>query len=84
MQCTKCDRGELVRSHRKGFFEKRVFAALSYFPWKCPVCKHRLLLKRRSNGPKGLHAREFGEDAGVTQGSPPNGEGLDLGSTLTS
>jgi hypothetical protein len=84
MQCTKCGRGEVVRSHRKGFFERKVFGALGYFPWKCPMCRRRLLLKRRSNVSDNLQARELGEETGATLGSPPDGEGLELGNTLTS
>jgi len=47
MQCEKCARGELRRTARKGFLEQHIYARFGYYPWKCPVCKCRKLLKNR-------------------------------------
>ena len=47
MQCPKCDRGELRRTARKGFLEQEICARVGYYPWKCPACKYRTLLKNR-------------------------------------
>jgi len=47
MQCPECSRGEFRRTSRKGFLEKNLYALFGYYPWKCPVCRFRTLLKSR-------------------------------------
>ena len=47
MQCPECSRGEFRRTSRKGFFEKSIYSLFGYYPWKCPVCRFRTLLKSR-------------------------------------
>ena len=47
MECPQCLRGEFRRTARKGFFERHIYVRFGYFPWKCPTCRFRTLLKSR-------------------------------------
>jgi hypothetical protein len=47
MQCPECHRGELRRTGRKGFLEQNLYGRFGYYPWRCPVCRHRMLVKNR-------------------------------------
>jgi len=47
MECPECSRGEFRRTTRKGFLEKSIYSLFGYYPWKCPVCRFRTLLKSR-------------------------------------
>ena len=55
MQCRNCDCKQIHRMKRVGFLQTRIFPLFGFYPWKCPECKTRYLLrargsKRRGNG----------------------------------
>lgn len=45
--CPACEGRTLRRLARVGIFERRVFSAFGYYPWKCSRCGARFLLKKR-------------------------------------
>jgi len=46
-KCPRCEGNFLRRRRRSGFLQKRIFAALGYYPWRCSRCGGNFLLKMR-------------------------------------
>jgi hypothetical protein len=47
MRCTNCDCRELLRLRRDGFLENRILPIFGFYPWHCPQCKAKQLLRYR-------------------------------------
>lgn len=45
--CPKCRLDTMQRDHRNGFLERVVFPWFHLYPWECPHCRTRKLLKSR-------------------------------------
>ena len=45
--CSYCKRDGIRRTGRRGFAENFLYPLLGYFPWWCPKCKTRSLLRHR-------------------------------------
>ncbi len=46
--CSHCGNPHLRRVPRKGFLQDKVFPLFGYYPWECPLCRQKRLLRRRS------------------------------------
>jgi len=49
MQCRNCDCKQIFRMKRVGFLQNRVYSIFGFYPWKCPECKTRYLLRARGS-----------------------------------
>jgi len=47
MQCTQCSCKSLFRLRRTGILETKFFPLFGFYPWRCPACKSKLLLRSR-------------------------------------
>ena len=47
MQCPECHQMSMHRVSRSGFLETRIFPKFGYYPWECPRCEIKKLLKAR-------------------------------------
>ena len=45
--CPCCGQLALVRMARLGLLQERVFPKFGYYPWECPQCRKKLLIKSR-------------------------------------
>jgi len=42
-----CGSDQVYRIFRKGFFSKRVYPLLGFYPWRCKQCGLRLMMRKR-------------------------------------
>jgi ribosomal protein S27AE len=61
-ECPRCGGNHMKRLRREGFFQRRVFAAFGYYPWKCSKCGGSFMLKKR-----GLALRHKKRNAGAVR-----------------
>jgi len=54
MQCRHCNCKQIHRMKRVGFLQTRIYSLFGFYPWRCPECKTRYLLRAR--GVKGKSA----------------------------
>lgn len=47
MHCTLCACKDMLRLRRTGFLETKLFPVFGFYPWKCPQCKAKQLLRSR-------------------------------------
>ena len=47
MHCSHCGHKHLVRLRRTGFLEVKLLPLLGFYPWKCPECRSKLVLRHR-------------------------------------
>ena len=59
--CPKCKNSAMARVPREGLLENRVYAKAGLFPWECPLCRNRALVKNR--GQRIRRKRKEGEPA---------------------
>jgi hypothetical protein len=45
--CPNCKNSVMRRIAREGLLENRVYAKAGLYPWECPLCRDRVLLKNR-------------------------------------
>ncbi len=45
--CPKCVDSPMRRLPREGLLENRVYAKAGLYPWECPLCRNRVLLRNR-------------------------------------
>jgi DNA-directed RNA polymerase subunit RPC12/RpoP len=45
-KCKRCG-NVLRRLKREGFLETSFFTFFGYFPWECPLCRSRVLVKKQ-------------------------------------
>jgi len=57
MHCSQCGCKGLIRLRRTGFLELRFFPIFGYYPWKCPKCRAKCLLRHRGKRKKKLTAQ---------------------------
>ena len=62
MACKECGAGEIVRRKRQTFLERNVYPYFGYYPWICPTCKQKVLLKVRGERRKKKRTRESEEE----------------------
>lgn len=56
MQCTQCGSKGLMRLRRTGFLETKLLPLFGFYPWKCPECRSKLLLRHRGKRHRKLDA----------------------------
>ncbi len=64
MQCRNCECKQIHRMKRSGFLQNRVYPLFGFYPWKCPECKTRYLLRAR-----GSKHRKGGSRSGAEAGA---------------
>ncbi len=57
MECKKCG-GRLSRIKREGLLESYIYSAVGMYPWKCVLCKVRVMLKNRGERKRRSEPRE--------------------------
>lgn len=45
--CPCCGQQALIRVARTGFLKERIFPKFGFYPWECPQCRKKLLLRKR-------------------------------------
>jgi hypothetical protein len=60
--CPKCKNSVMDRVARDGLLESRVYSKAGLYPWECPLCRNRTLVKNR-----GLRIRKNGKEASTGQ-----------------
>jgi len=46
VHCTKCGNA-LRRITRKGFLQLKIYPVFGFYPWECPACRVRIMLKKQ-------------------------------------
>jgi hypothetical protein len=47
MHCRYCPCNKIQRMRREGFLQNKVYPLFGFYPWRCPECKTRYLLRSR-------------------------------------
>lgn len=66
--CPDCGQRNLVRVARIGFLKERIYPKFGFYPWECPQCRRKLLLRRRGIREEFLSNTHPGESGPISQG----------------
>jgi DNA-directed RNA polymerase subunit RPC12/RpoP len=45
--CQECGSDRVVRVHRKGYMQEKIYPMFGYYPWRCMRCGWRVMLRKR-------------------------------------
>jgi len=47
VHCRWCGDDKVIRVHRKGFLQEKIYPIFGYYPWRCMHCGVQVMLRKR-------------------------------------